>query len=696
MFSPFPFVRYCLALIVGIVAYLYFPFYHVSLWGVLLWIFIFYLIYFKRFIEKNRGLLGTLGMVFLCLSGYLLTYLRTESNQPNHFMYSLGKFSHYQVVVESLVEEKANSWKVLAEVKSLKNLPHLNATGKVLLYLDKNSIPKPHYGDRLLIKGNPQLVASPKNPEEFDYKRYLRFQGIYHQQYLRDTNVVTMGHTIPNRLINWTYQLNNYCDSLLTTYLHGKQEYAVANAMILGLRDDLDNDLMQAYSAAGAIHVLSVSGLHVGIILGVLTWILSFLKRNTKYGRWLFVGILLGILWFYAFLTGLSSPVLRSTVMFSLILIAQNFGKENDSYNIVAFSAFVLLLYDPFFIMNVGFQLSYMAVFGMIYFQPKLNPIFIIDKNRNKFFWCLDRLWKITTVAVAAQIATLPITVYYFHQFPVYFLLANPLVIVFSTFVLIGGLGFLVIAPIFTFFKWFTLLNWLGFRLKWLIWILNFTVLETEHLPHSILRFLYLQTWEMWLCYALIFMFCALIETRHYTYVKIATTLIFILLGSIFYTKTQQQEQQILTIHAIPKHTAINFISGKKTTLLCDSALMDDRKNISFRLNNYWASKGITDTLKTVMPDNAFYTFGWKGNSFLLVKGSLKEQQVTLQKPVDYLILTNKSVKKWEEIADISFKNLVLDGSFSPYYGKILTQEAQVRNIPCYNVVENGAFILEK
>ena len=91
-----------------------------------------------------------------------------------------------------------------------------------------------------------------------------------------------------------------------------------------------------------------------------------------------------------------------------------------------------------------------------------------------------------------------------------------------------------------------------------------------------------------------------------------------------------------------------------------------------------------------------FYTFWWKGNSFLLIKGSLKEQQVTLQKPVDYLILTNKSVKKWEEIADISFKNLVLDGSFSPYYGKILTQEAQARNIPCYNVVENGAFILEK
>ena len=278
----------------------------------LFFIYSFLFVFRKRI--KNQLFTGIVGGLILIFTGYFLSFLRTENNSSQHYSHQIGKFEYFEIVVDNLVEEKDNSWKTIGIVRSIiSNNSILPTSGKILLYFDNKTIEKPKYGDVFFVKGNPQEIASPKNPEEFDYQNYMRRQNIGYQQYLRVENLEKVGNEPPDILINFALQTNAHADSILTTFVEGKNQYGVANAMILGQQDDLSNDLMQAYSAAGAVHVLSVSGLHVGVIYAVLLLIFGFLKRKGKIGRYGLMFLILGILWFYAFVTGLSSPVLSRT-----------------------------------------------------------------------------------------------------------------------------------------------------------------------------------------------------------------------------------------------------------------------------------------------------------------------------------------------------------------------------------------------
>lgn len=683
----------------GITLYIWLGFYDAALFVLFGATLLAYLVAYRlRKAAKYQLMLGVLGIATAVQAGYLISYWRTDSNDPLHYVNSSTDFGYYQATVESLVEERTNSWKATAEVQSLYTPSgSVAARGKVLLYFDKKTVEKPQYGDVLFVKGKPVPVEGPKNPGEFDYRQYLLYQQVYRQQYLKDSNFVTVAHTVPNWLFAKAYQLNTYADSLLTASLDTKAEYAVANAMILGLRDDLDNDLVQAYSAAGAIHVLSVSGLHVGVIYIVLAGMFAFLKRRGTAGRWVFFGLILGILWFYAVVSGLSSPVLRSTCMFSLILLSETLQRPHNSYNTVAFSAFCLLCYNPFFVVNVGFQLSYLAVFGMIHLQPMLNPLVQINKNKNWLYWLGDRLWKVTTVAVAAQVATLPITIYYFHQFPNYFLLANPVVILLSSVALCVGLGFVVLSLV----PWLSVVLPAGsFLLNWSIRLLNETVLLTEQLPHAIFKWLYVTPTEMVVLNVLTVLLLALIATRQAKYVWWSLVLILGLLAYNLYEKTLEGRQRLLAIHAVPKHTVVSVIEGTRAFLLADEAFLQDRRNVSFRLNNFWAQRGITDTTKLRFFDpqqGLVRAFSWQGKSFVFLTQPLGQQAVAPSSgEVDYLVVANKAIRHLDEVRDkIRFRTLVIDGSYSAFYTQRLLQEAQASGVDVYAIQREGAFVLE-
>ncbi len=714
-FSAFPFIRFTFFLIIGIILYNYFPFQKLSIivgfFLILIVSYIGFYIFQAKF--KSQLISGVFGALILVLLGYMITFLRTENNSFQHYSHNVGKFKYFEVVVDNLVEEKENSWKTLGQVKSvLIGNEILPVKGKILLYFDNNSVEKPHYGDVFFVKGNPQKISLPKNPQEFDYQKYMSYQQIEFQQYLRQENIENIGFEPSDILINFALQTNAHADSLLTAFVEGKNQYGVANAMILGQRDDLSNDLMQAYSAAGAIHVLSVSGLHVGVIYAVLLWVCGKLRKKGRYGKISFFLLIFSVLWFYAFVTGLSSPVLRSTIMFSIILYAQTFQKKHNSYNTVALSVFVLLLYNPYFLFSVGFQLSYLAVFGMIYFQPLLNPIFIIDKKKNWIFWIADRAWKVTTVAVAAQIATFPITIYYFHQFPNYFLFANPIVILLSSIVLIVGLSFVILASVFLYFDLITIIHFFGQCLKYTILWLNESVLIVENLPLSITKFLWFSTYEMWLMYGLIFGLIALWKTRKYYWVWINCGIVGNLIFLLILGKIQRQHQELSTILSIPKHSAITFIEGKKAIILANKSFLESRKDIGFRVNNYWSSLGMVDTLKANLLEN-YYTsnsmvnllssdsiavFSWKEKTFLWIGKNLKHKEFEAKNlSVDYLILANKSVKDLGQIiGKIQFKNLIIDGSYTKYYADKLSLQAEELGLKYYNLNETGSLDVKR
>lgn len=657
-------------------------------------------------------MIGIIGGTILIFTGYFLSFLRTENNSAQHYSHYVGKFEYFEIAVDNLVEEKENSWKTVGVIRSIiSNNSILPTSGKILLYFDNKTIEKPKYGDIFFVKGNPQEIASPKNPEEFDYQNYMRRQNIEHQQYLRAENLEKTGNEPPDILINFALQTNAHADSILTTFVEGKNQYGVANAMILGQRDDLSNDLMQAYSAAGAIHVLSVSGLHVGVIYAVLLWIFGFMKRKGKTGKIAFFFLIFSVLWFYAFVTGLSSPVLRSSVMFSIFLIAETFNKNKDGYNTTALSAFVLLLYNPNFLFNVGFQLSYLAVFGMIHFQPKLNPLWVIDKKKSWLHWLGDRTWKVTTVAVAAQIATFPITIYYFHQFPNYFIFANPVVILLSSIVLMYGLGFVILAELLLLFNQIAIINFFGQGLKYTILWLNETVLFFEQLPLSITKFLWISTYEMWLLYALIFGLIALWKTRKYVWVWtncgiVGNLIVLTVLGNI-----QRKSQDLLTILSTPKHSTLTFIEGKNAIILADKAFLVNRKDVGFRVNNYWSSRGVRDTLKVdllekynylnrmvkVLSRDSIAVITWKDKTFLWIGKNMKHKDLQVKNAsFDYLILANKSVKDLNQIiGKVQFKNLIIDGSNTRWYADKLSTQAEELGLKYYDLSRSGALKIE-
>jgi competence protein ComEC len=713
-FSAFPFIRFAYFLIIGIVLYHYFPVQNLSIiiglliFSVLCFAFLF--IFQRRF--KSLIFSGIFGALILGLSGYIISFLRTENNSFQHYSHSVGKFEYFEVIVDNLVEEKENSWKTVGEVKSVLIANEiLPVSGKILLYFDNNSVEKPHYGDVFFVKGNPQKIASPKNSQEFDYQRYMYYQQIEFQQYLRQENIEKIGFQPSDILINFALRTNAHADSILTGFVEGKNQYGVANAMILGQRDDLSNDLMQAYSAAGAIHVLSVSGLHVGVICEALVWMFGFLRKKGRKGKISFFVIIFATLWFYAFVTGLSSPVLRSTIMFSIILFARTFQKKHNAYNTVSLSAFCLLLYNPYFLFNVGFQLSYLAIFGMIYFQPKLNPIIVIDSKKNLLNSLADKIWKVTTVAVAAQIATFPITIYYFHQFPNYFLFANPIVILLSSIVLICGLAFVILASIFLYFDFTAITNFFGQGLKYTILWLNESVLFVEKTPLSITKFLWFSTYEMWLMYGLIFGLIALWKTRKFHWVWINYGIVGNLIFLLFLGKIQRQNQELSTILSIPKYSAITFVEGKKAIILANKGFLESRKDIGFRVNNYWSSLGVVDTLKVDLLENyhslngmanvqsadSIAVFSWKDKTFLWIGKNLKHKDFEAKNlSVDYLILANKSVKDLEQIiGKVQFKNLIIDASYTKWYADKLSLQAEELGLKYYNLNETGAVNVE-
>ena len=213
-----------------------------------------------------------------------------------------------------------------------------------------------------------------------------------------------------------------YSDSVLKKMIPSKQSYGVASALFLGIRDGIDNEVQNAYRSAGATHVLAVSGLHVGILSAIIAFLLGFLRKHNKF-KYLYLFFVLGVLFSYSFLTGLSPSVLRASVMFAIIQIGLTFSRRTNIYNNLAFSAFLLLIFSPYMIFEVGFQLSYLAVLGIVLIQPKIVRLWKPSS------WIIKKGWELLTVSLAAQLITFPICLYYFHQFPSYFWLSGFVVI---------------------------------------------------------------------------------------------------------------------------------------------------------------------------------------------------------------------------------------------------------------------------
>ena len=626
------------------------------------------------------------GWVALCLVmllGYVHVVRQTESRDPDHLVNHRDEISHYQAMITRFPEETARSWRIEARVVRVHAGAWKEKKGKVILYFARADFPDPfRYGDVLLITGHPGLPEGPANPGEFDYRTFLALRNIYHQHFLRAGEAVRTGHAPPNRVLAFAFRARAWAEATLKKYVDGAQEQAIASALVLGVTDGLDNELRSAYAATGTMHILAVSGLHVSMLYLILLWTLKPFHRLPG-GKWFVAVTALFTLWLYAFITGLSPSVLRAVTMFSFFALARPWARSTNVYNTLAVSAFFMLLLDPFLIRSVGFQLSYLAVLGIVYLYPR---ILVLWEPRHRI---TTRIWKLSAVSIAAQIATFPLGLLYFHQFPNYFLLSNLLVVPITSVVLVSGLlvlCFSFVSAVSTVF---------GYCLEVTIRLLNFLVFTLEGLPFSLTENIYITPWQCGLMILFIMVLLALIHFRKYDFVVLAFV-IAVAYGALQWSHFFEEVNiRKIAVYKVPGHTMIDLIDRGQAFVLSDSALGGEVQKVRYHVTPNRLMTGVR-TMHGELPASKTLhgcrVIAWQGKKILWVtdQGFRAPEHIA----VDWVIISNNALADVQVISEgITCEKVVLDSSNSFFFASRFLEAAKLYKLEVHSVLHQGAFI---
>jgi competence protein ComEC len=695
--NPYPLVRAFFPFAAGIVtAILLDREFHIPLWIFILLIAFsgFYVFYFSKKISyKTRWIFGVFMYLLMFACGFELCILRTAKFNSDHYckIETPGNYTYVRITAPPQVREK--SVRVEAEILATGDSSiSIACSGNVMLYfaVDSSSTTL-EYGDILALNVRPEEVKAPANPGEFDYQNYLAMRGVYHQAYVPERAFIKTGVGYQNPLFQWAFDAR---DKILKIFIDNGlagREYAVTSALLIGYTEKLDADLLHNYSGTGAMHILSVSGLHVGIIFIVLNALLFFLDKF-KHGKVPKTVILIMAIWAYALLTGLSPSVLRASLMFSLIVLSGAFNRDSDIYNNLAASAIALLIINPFFITDIGFQLSYLAVLGIVSIQ---HPVSSLWTPR---WWLLKQIWGIVSVSIAAQLLTLPVCLYYFHQFPNYFLITNLIAIPLSSLVMYVAMIVLALsfAPLIS-----------GFMAKFLVWLvytLNSTIGFIEKMPGSLSDGLYINVPEMLLLYALIILLLLFFIRKQKRMLIPAAFVTILLLFSFLFRNIDSIKQNEWAVYNIKKTTAIDLISGRHRTLLADSSLLSDPNKLDFHTGNFMDKLGINSEIrlwrKTLQfNDPVRGVFSEKGYIQFLDKriAVIDGPEAAMRKlKVDYLIISGNPQLKIAEILECYNTGIIIiDASNSKYKAEKWLKECRKLKMPCWSVQHNGAFVAE-
>lgn len=528
-------------------------------------LFIFNCLYTSLKVYHHKILIGYLFHLFFFSLGGLIDLNHNDLENSDHFSHSSAEY--LKICVADEPQQKGNvvrfSVKVIAAYNGKKKQP---VTGSllVILYSKTAGFSPLRYGETYLIPARYTTVDPPFNPAEFDFTSWLANQNIHHQIFLSPTELTSTGEHGGSALVKLALSLRKRQVETYRKLIRNDQAFAVASTLILGYRSDLDAATLAAYSRTGTIHALSVSGMHVGIVYLVLDWTLRWMNRKIIL-KWIKVFCILILIWFYTILTGYSASVLRSAIMLTFFILAKSVNKQAGSYHVLACSAFCLLVYDPFLLWDTGFQLSYMAVLGLVYLQPKIYQLF-------SFKWVvLQKLWNMVSLSLAAQVMTFPFSIYYFHQFPVYFLLSNLFITLPVTLLMYAGLLLLL-------FK----LYWLAPFFEWMITFMNRGLEYIACLPYSTISSIWLTKTELiLLCLAMCFLF-AVISTQKKGFIFAALCTLISLQGLMIKDKITALKQKRVILFSLQKNYAVAFIHATRAVLITD--LIPADKDFKFHI----------------------------------------------------------------------------------------------------------------
>lgn len=641
--------------------------------------------------QRHSWFFGTVMACYLFIAGYSLARVHQAEVQKDYFRNVEVEASYYVARVYDYPTERPNSIRTVLELEYQfgDSLPSRPVSGKVMAYFPKSdSAFALHYGDLIAIPAPIREVTPPLNPEEFNYRAYLERKGITGQVYLKDEDWIDLQVNNANPIYAFSYRFRDILLASLQRSGLSDDEFGVAAAILLGYDDNLADEVRKNYVAAGSMHILCVSGMHVGIIYLLASFLLGFLNRK-KWQKSLKQVLLLTLIWFYALIAGLSPSILRASLMISFVIIGEIIHRKGFIINSIAASAFILLCINPNNLFEIGFLLSYAAVMGIVVLQRPIYSWFVI---KNKL---LDKAWEYTAVALAAQIATIPFTLFYFQQFTTYFWLSNLFMTPISFIVVISGMVLLLVS-------WIPYVNTLFGYLVWgAVYVMNWVVAKIESIPYSIIKGLYVNDFEFAvLLVALLLLLLTFMLRKRRLFIAMLATLL-VVMTSVTIRVYSSDHQQGMTAFSLRNHTAIDFVSGGKHVLLADSTLMADESTVDYSLNGAWSKRYLSHHPQVIGFEEDF------ANDYLCKKSNLVSfdgkllalwddtnlcnDSLNYRLPVDYLLVRGRQRPDVQSIVNgYEMKLLVIDGSVPRYLSEKWMVQAQALDIPYYNIGEGA------
>jgi competence protein ComEC len=627
----------------------------------------------KSLVVAHNQWVGLSIIVCFFSVAYLYAYIRSS---PKPY-WDENKEMVMRIRLLDSPQKRERSYRVEAEMLDyLVDDVFMVSNGKMLLYFSKETDCeswKPN--DELILAAKLNSIDPPKNPGEFDLAAYNKRKGIYYRAFIQPNQVLSYSPDDGFSINGLTYRAEQYLLALSAKHFNSPSEKALSDALVLGYQDDLDEETVTRFSKSGTSHVLAVSGLHIGILWLVVDKLLFFLNPY-KTTRWIKFFLSLGILWAYALLTGLSPSVMRAAVMFSCFAAGGILKQRHSSLNILFVSSFIQMLINPMVLFNAGFQLSYSAVAGILIFYPPIkDAIYFHNKS-------VRLLWEVVALTLAAQMITTPISLYWFGQFPVWFIFSNLPLVPLSSLALIFGLAAYA-------------LDWLPFvgELLFHLFILSIKLMDAlaaffGDLPYGLL-YLRIDLWDAFLLYVLMATISLFLVKRNPIWFKASLAVVCIYLSNMLMNELNFSSSNKWVMYHLKQGTVLRYYSGHEVEEFRSDKV--DRKSYSFSVKPSDKVFQVRNKIE-IIPEDNFFSIGNK--KVVLLRD--KHLQPEIEHPVscDWVVMESMKYIDFNRLQQNFVFNKLIIGSGNSYSSrKFWKKECIKRNIPFYDVAESGAWI---
>jgi competence protein ComEC len=614
----------------------------------------------------------SLQLALVCF-GWLLSFSNDVTQKPDFFGNHFGKGKYFIARITQTPAAKPRTYKIPVQVlNAIDSNSDIKVEGKAVVYVYKNEDSFTYQrGDTILVSDEWQPIKNAGNPCEFDYAQYAARNNIYYQQFVPANKILLLSKGNDNS--SFIDKVHDYCMQQLAIYLPDRKTLGLMQAMLIGDEINLDSETRQSYSETGIVHIIAISGSHITFFFVLISFLLAWI-RNKKY-HWLKYLLALPLIWFYVLMAGAAPSAVRAAVMFTVLSVGFALQKQPNSLNQLFATAFILLCVEPMWLYSIGFQLSFLAVLSLILFYSRIYQLFSL---KNKL---LRGAWAAISASLAAELLVAPLVVYYFHLFPLWFVVANLAAYMFMGVVLVAGILIIVFSPVNI------IAQVLGTITIFIVSLFNKLVVFFQVNNPRSFSFLHITGFDLMLLYLLIAAIAIFLAHRKGYSIWIASTAALVLATSLLIQSYQASQQKRLVVYNINHVSYAELIDGKYYTPLTNDSVSPTQLNYCVKpAHIQWHAW----RQNLQMERQAIYTIG---RSTLAISDSIPTAMVSA---ANYVVIGYPYKAGAVEALQSAYhpEKLVFTSNLSRKQLATWLQACKTAKVPAHAVANDGAFIL--